>query len=187
MLTKFTINIKPCPTDIMGNPLGFRLKEEDHHKFLEAAEQDGITVSALTARIIHEWLRFHRTKKYRGDITLSGEILKRRHDAIQREEIGKIVEHNAKIIISEMKFQVDNLDFVELSRRILEWNRENGITMIMRDRKDNTVFMQKHLLGIVWSEIQCKMYCRMFEIIGETIRAMKYDLNSFSFEVIRQN
>jgi len=57
----------------------------------------------------------------------------------------------------------------------------------MRDRKDNTVFMQKHSLGATWSEIQCKMYCKMFEIVGETVRSMKYDSSSFSFEIIRQN
>ena len=105
----------------------------------------------------------------------------------KKTEIDKIVKHNAKVIISEMEFQVDNLDFAEVSRRILDWNRENGITMIMRDRKDHTVFMQKHSFGIIWSEIQCKMYCKMFEDVGETVRSMKFDSGSFSFEIFRQN
>lgn len=171
----------------MSNLIGVRLNKEDHDEYLKVVKENGTNSSAMTAKIVHDWLRFQRIKQYRGDITLSGEILKRRHDSIKKDDIDKIVEHNAKVVISEMKYQVDNLDFVEVSRRILEWNRENGIAMIMRDRKDNTVFMQKHLLGTIWSEIQCKMYCKMFENIGETIRSMKYNSNSFSFEVIRQN
>ena len=171
----------------MSNLIGVRLNRDDHETYLRIVKENGTNPSAMTAKIVHDWLHFHRTKQYRGDITLSVEILKKRHDAIKKSEIEKIVEHNAKTIISEMEFQVDSLDFAELSRRILEWNRENGMTMVMRDRKDNTVFMQKHLLGKVWSEIQCKMYCRMFEMIGETIRSKKYDSSSFSFEVIRQN
>ena len=171
----------------MSNLIGVRLNKDDHGEYLRIVKEMGTNPSALTAKIVHDWIRFQRTKQYRGDITLSGEILKKRHDAIKKNEIDKIVKHNARVIISEMEFQVDDLDFMELSRRILEWNRENGIAMIMRDRKDNTVFMQKHSFGIVWSEIQCKMYCTMFEIIGETIQAMKFGANSFSFEVIRQN
>jgi len=171
----------------MTNLIGVRLNKDDHETYIRIVNENGTNPSAMTAKIIHDWLHFHRTKQYRGDITLSGEILKKRHDAIKKSEIDKIIEHNAKIIISEMEFQTDDLDFTELSRRILEWNRENGMAMIMRNRKDNTVFMQKHLLGKVWSEIQCKMYCKMLEIIGETIRSKKYDSNSFSFEMIRQN
>lgn len=171
----------------MSNLIGVRLNQDDHDEYLKIVKEMGTNPSAMTAKIVHDWMRFQRTKQYRGDITLSGEILKKRHDAIKKTEVGKIVKHNAKVIVSEMEFQVDNLDFTEMSRRILDWNRENGIAMIMRDRKDNTVFMQKHSLGIVWSEIQCKMYCAMFEIIGEIVRSIKYDSNSFSFEVIRQN
>ena len=171
----------------MSNLIGVRLNQDDHDEYLKIVKEIGTNPSAMTAKIVHDWIHFQRTKQYRGDITLSGEILRKRHEAIKKPEIGKIVKHNAKVIVSEMKFQVDNLDFTEMSRRILDWNRENGIAMIMRDRKDNTVFMQKHSLGIIWSEIQCKMYCNMFEIIGEIVRSMKYDSNSFSFEIIRQN
>lgn len=171
----------------MSNLIGVRLSKDDFDAYLNIIKENGTNPSAMTAKIIRDWLYFQRTKQYRGDITLSGEILKKRHDAIKKSEIDKIVQHDAKVIISEMEFQVDNLDFIEMSRRILDWNRKNGLPMIMRDRKDNTIFMQKHALGAVWSEIQCKMYCKMFEIIGEIIRSKKYDSNSFSFEVIRHN
>jgi hypothetical protein len=171
----------------MSNLIGVRLNKDDHVEYLRIVKEVGTNPSAMTAKIVHDWLRFHRTKQYRGDITLSVEILKKRHEAIKKGEIDKIVKHNSRVIISEMEFQVDNLDFAEISRRILEWNRENGMAMIMRDRKDNTVFMQKHSLGVIWSEIQCKMYCKMFEMVGETIRSMRYDSSSLSFEVIRQN
>ena len=167
----------------MGNPLGFRLRDEDQDEFLEIVSQEGMSVSSLTAKIIHDWLRFERSKKHRGDITLASRILKNRHDAIPKKLIPKIVKEDSKYILSEMQFQVDNLDFKELTKRIIEWNKENGITFVMRTREGSKVFMQKHDLGAVWSEIQCKMYCMMYEKIGQTVLSQKYDRNSFSFEI----
>ena len=168
----------------MGNPLGFRLRDEDQEEFLEIVNQDGMSVSSLTAKIVHDWLRFRRSKQHRGDITLASKILKSRHDAIQKKKIPKIVKEDSKYILSEMQFQVDNLDFKELTKRITEWNRENGLVFVMRNRENSKVFMQKHDLGMIWSEIQCKMYCMMYERIGETILSKKIERSSFSFEVI---
>ena len=169
----------------MGNPLGFRLKDEDQDEFLDVANQEGMTVSSLTAKIVHDWLRFRRSKQHRGDITLASRILRNRHEAIREEEIPKIVKADSKYILSEMSFQIDNLDFKELTKRITEWSRENGLILVTRNREQSVVFMQKHDLGKIWSEIQCKMYCAMYEKIGETILSQKYDKDSFSFEVVR--
>jgi hypothetical protein len=168
----------------MGNPLGFRLRDEDQEEFLEIVDQEGMSVSSLTSKIVHDWLRFRRSKQTRGDITLASKILRSRHEAIQKKMIPKIVKGDSKYILSEMQFQVDNLDFKELTKRITEWNKENGLLFVMRNREGSKVFMQKHDLGIVWSEIQCKMYCMMYESIGETILSKKFEKNSFSFEIV---
>lgn len=42
-------------------------------------------------------------------------------------------------------------------------------------------------MGFEWSQHQCVMYTKMFEMIGETMapRSIKYDKNSFSFEIIK--
>ncbi len=47
----------------MGNPLGFRLRDEDQEEFLEIVNQEGMSVSSLTAKIVHDWLRFRRSKQ----------------------------------------------------------------------------------------------------------------------------
>ncbi len=94
----------------MSNLIGVRLNKEDHDEYLKIVKENGTNPSAMTAKIVHDWLRFQRIKQYRGDITLSGEILKKRHDAIKRNDLAKIVIHNAKVIISEMEFQW-NLSF----------------------------------------------------------------------------
>ena len=167
----------------MGNPLGFRLRDEDQEEFLEIVNQEGMSVSSLTAKIIHDWL-IQKIKTTRGDITLASKILKSRHDAIQKEMIPKIVKGDAMYILSEMQFQVDNLDFKELTKRITEWNKENGLVFVMRNRENSKVFMQRHDLGLIWSEIQCKMYCMMYERIGETILTKKIERSSFSFEIV---
>ncbi len=98
--------------------------------------------------------------------------------------IPKIVKGDAMYILSEMQFQVDNLDFKELTKRITEWNKENGLVFVMRNRENSKVFMQRHDLGIIWLEIQCKMYCVVYERIGETILTKKIEKSSFSFEIV---
>ena len=53
----------------MGNPLGFRLRDEDQEEFLEIVNQEGMSVSSLTAKIVHDWIRFRRSKQ-EIDITI---------------------------------------------------------------------------------------------------------------------
>jgi hypothetical protein len=69
----------------IGNHLGFKLRDEDQEEFLGIVDQDCMSVSSLTAKIVHDWLRFRRSKQTRGDITLARKILKSRHDAIQED------------------------------------------------------------------------------------------------------
>ena len=38
----------------MGNPLGFRLRDEDQEELLEIVNQEGMSVSSLTAKIVHD-------------------------------------------------------------------------------------------------------------------------------------
>ena len=173
----------------MANSRGVRLSDEDDKEINQIMQDTGFSFSALISHIVHDWLHSRRSKQERGDITLAAEPLKNFLKNVDKKQLKKIADANAKYIIEEMKFQVDDLDFEELSRRILEWNKENDLRMVRKNRKESVMFVQRHHLGHEWSIHQSMMYAKMFEIIGETIvpNSIKNDRNSFSFEVIRHS
>ena len=170
-----------------GNTIGVRLLAEDQDDFQEIVDEERSNQSSMIAKIVHDWIHFMRSKQERGDITLAGEIIKNCFNIIPNDEIVKIAKKNAKYVISEMKWQEENLDFDEVSKRIVEWNMENERKLISRERNQLILFKQRHDLGIGWSTHQCEMYAEMFKLIGETIppNSIKHDRTSFSFEVIR--
>lgn len=170
----------------MGNPISVRLKDDDQRELAKIVEEEGITTSSIISKIVHEWLHFGRTKEFRGDITLASVILKTRHNSIKKSDIPSIVKSDARFILEEMEYQVDDLDFYELTKRIREWNKENGLSFVVTEKKDEVILKQRHLLGAIWSEIQCKMYSEMFKSIGEIVENERYNSNSFSFKIIRQ-
>ena len=73
----------------------------------------------------------------------------------------KIAKKNAKYVISEMKWQNEDLDFDEVSKRIIEWNLENERKLISRKKNGLILFKQRHELGLGWSLHQCEMYSEM--------------------------
>ena len=172
----------------MANSRGVRLRDDDDDEINHVMDEMGLSFSGVISHVVNDWLHSRRSKQQRGDITLASEIIKNILRHIDKKHIKKIAEKNAKYVIEEMMFQVDDLDFNELSKRIMEWNnKENNIAMIKKPRKDSVMFMQKHHLVMQWSMHQCIMYSKMFELIGETIvpNSIKYDSNLFYFEVIR--
>jgi len=170
-----------------GNTIGVRLLSDDQKDFEKIVKEEGVNQSLKIAQIVHDWMHFMKSKQERGDITLAGEIIKNLLNTVSKKELIKLAKKNAKYVISEMKWQVDLLDFQEISKRIVEWNMENDRKMIARERKELVSFKQRHDLGIGWSTHQCEMYCEMFRLIGQTINqnSVKYDRTSFGFEVIR--
>ncbi len=170
-----------------GEMFGVRLNGEDMKQFACIVEEERSNKSSMSARIIHDWIHFMKSKQERGDITLAGEIIKNLINALPPENIARIAKKNAKYVISEMKWQNDDLDFAELSKRIVEWNMENDRKLIPKEKPGLVLFKQRHELGMGWSVHQCEMYSEMFRLIGETINtnSVKHDKTSFSFEVIR--
>lgn len=165
---------------------GVRLNEDDMRQFTSIVEEERSNKSSTAARIIHDWIHFMKSKQERGDITLAGEIIKNLINAISKNNLIKIAKKNAKYVIGEMKWQHDGLDLAELSKRIGEWNMENDIKLISKEKPGVVSFKQRHHLGIGWSVHQCEMYAEMFKLIGETVPddSIKYSKDSFIFEVI---
>ena len=170
-----------------GNTIGVRLLAEDQKAFDRIVKEEGINQSLKIAKIVHDWIHFMRSKQERGDITLAGKIISNLINAISKDDLIKIAKKNAKYVISEMKWQEDELDFDEISKRIVEWNMENEQKLIQKSKMGLIAFKQRHDLGLGWSIHQCEMYAEMFRIIGETIlpNSVNHSKNEFSFEVIR--
>ena len=42
----------------MSNLIGVRLNKDDHVKYLRIVKEVGTNPSAMTAKIVHDWLRF---------------------------------------------------------------------------------------------------------------------------------
>lgn len=173
----------------MVNPVAFRPRtQEDFDELMSICKEYRTNASTLTSSILSDWMHSRRSKQERGDITLAAEIIRNILKHVDKKYYQKIAHANAKYIIEEMTYQKEDLDFDELAKRIMEWNnKENKIPLRKVARKDAVKFIQRHHMEHVWSVIQCTMYAKMFELIGETIvpHSIKYDRNSFSFEVIR--
>lgn len=76
---------------------------------------------------------------------MAAEILKNILKNVNKKQIKKIAETNAKYVLDEMKFQADELDFEEISKRILEWNnKENDIRLVQKQKK-NLLFLLKDI------------------------------------------
>jgi hypothetical protein len=157
---------------------------------MEICTENSTNASALTATIVSDYLHSTKSKQERGDITLAAEILKNILQYVDTKKCQTIAKANASYIIEEMQMQDEDLGFDELSKRIMQWNnKENKILLRKIERNESVKFLQQHHMNRTWSEIQCRTYVKMFELIGETIvpKSAKYDGTSFSFEVIRHS
>lgn len=163
----------------------FRLEDEDAKIFERILEEEDRNPSEMTRIIMKRYIRFRRTKTKRGDITMSKSLLRSRHDGIKKTDVIKIANKDAKYVISEMNQQEMKLTVDEVIKRIKEWNKESQIGFETEYIGNNVKISQMHTLGERWSEIQCRMYCKMFELIGCTILSNDWTVKTFTFEIAR--
>lgn len=89
----------------MVDMVGFRLKtKEDYNELMYLCDENMTNSSSLMAGVLSDWLHSRRSKKERGDITLAVEILKNILRNINKKQIKKIAETNAKYVLDEIKF-----------------------------------------------------------------------------------
>ena len=116
---------------------------------------------------------------------MSRQSIKRRHDSIKKTDIPRIAKEDTIYIITEMKKQVESLDFDEVLRRIIEWNEENKLSFRVEYTGNHIKCTQIHDLGQRWSELQCRIYCKMFETVKGTVISKDWSETMFSFEVAK--
>ncbi|WP_420546159.1 hypothetical protein [Nitrosopumilus sp.] len=163
-----------------------RIKPDTLEILQHVAKGLNLTPSSLGAKIITDYLEFYYYKIQRGDIILSPSILKAVFKAIDPKKIDQISHITAKHILSEIKSQEGKTTYDVLVGHFLKWNHGNHIVFNKISQKDSDLFVSKHSICRNWSEIQCKTYASVFEMVGQTIVSKDYDSDdSYSLEVAK--
>jgi len=153
----------------------------------DIAETTGISTNALAARALTDYVQIYHYKIQRGDITLSKPIIKKIFEKIDPSEIEDIAEYSANFIVSEIRVQEGKPTYEILLDHFMKWNKGRlQFNRIPQDESD--LIVAKHSIGRNWSELQCKIYAKCFELIGETIKDTGYDFeDSYYIEVVRHS
>ena len=154
---------------------------------LEIAEGQNIKPSTLVGKIITDFVQIYHYKIQRGDITLSKPIIKKIFETIDPKKKQEIIDFTSDFIISEIRVQEGNPTYEIFLKHAMKWNK--GKFRFNRIRQEGSdLIVSKHSLCKTWSEIQCKIYAKCFEMVGETVLEMDYDSeDSYSIEVARHS
>ena len=150
------------------------------------ADDMNLSAGTLGTKIITDYVEFFYYKIQRGDVTLSQPILKSIFEALDSAKIDTIAKKTADYIISETRAQEGNVTYDVLIEHFLKWNKGNHLLFNRIKQNGSDMFVSKHSIGRNWSEIQCKTYSNVFEMIGETVLEKSFDSDdSYSLEVAR--
>ena len=172
--------------------LNIRLDEKNFEILNKISHESSQSPSTFGSHIVKQWIEFYYCKMRRGDVIFSQSILRKLLDALDKSHIDEISEFMANYIIKEIKMQEGNVDYSVLVDHILKWNKANHLHMSIIEKtnhhntNESDIFTSRHNLGGNWSEMECKTYKRVFEMIGRTILSSEYDDDTFSFEVIKK-
>lgn len=147
----------------------------------------GVSPNALATKALTDYVQIYAYKIQRGDVTLSKPIIKKIFEAIDPERFDEISEYTANFIVSEIMLQEGKITYEKMLEHFMKWNK--GRFQFNRIRQDGTdLIISKHMICRNWSEIQCKMYSRCFELIGETVVKKEFDSDdSYSIQVARHS
>ena len=173
--------------NMVGEQFNFRLDAQYSKKLKIAAEDKEMKPSSLAAEIIKKSLDFWEKKRERKEITQARFIISKYMNMLDISNIDKSIEDIASYILGEMKIQVGILNFDEFEKRIMKWNKENGIKLIKFEETDSIIYMSQHDLGENWSMLQNKIYCKMFDKFGKTVISNEFDSTTFSITLANPN
>ena len=172
---------------MVGEQFNFRLDGKYSKKLKAAAAEKEVKPSSLAANIVRKSLDFWEKKRERGEITQARFIISKYMEMLDASRIDDFLDDIVSYVLGEMKIQVGKLDFEEVEQRTMKWNKENGIKLVKFEESDTVIYMSKHDLGVNWSLIQSKVYCKMFEKMGKSVVDSEYDNTTFSITIARPN
>ncbi len=152
-----------------GKQINIRLTDEEYEKLLSFARERGTeknaTATEVAREIIIHAINFWEKKLRRGDVTQSRYVIRKQMEIIDPSKItDEFIDSLSSDILDEMEIQVDeNLNFREVERRLLLWNRENHMSVKKKEFDGKIVYCIKHDLGKNWSSIHSKVYTGMLK------------------------
>ena len=163
-----------------------RIKSDIMAILQNIADDLNLTAGTLGTKIITDYVEFFYYKIQRGDITLSQPILKAVFEALDSKMIDEIAKKTANYVISEIRAQEGNVTYEILIEHFLKWNKGNHLLFNRIRQKGSDMFVSKHSICRNWSEIQCKMYADVFEMVDQTVLEKSFDSDdSYSLEIAR--
>ncbi|WP_316504328.1 hypothetical protein [Nitrosopumilus sp.] len=151
----------------------------------QIADDMNLTAGTLSTKIT-DYVEFFYYKIQRGDVTLSQPILKTIFEGLDSKVIDEIAKKTAKYILSEIKAQEGNVTYEILIEHFMKWNRGNRLLFNRIKQKGSDMFVSKYSIYRNWSEIQCKTYANMFEMVGQTVLEKSFDSDdSYSLKIAR--
>ena len=153
----------------------------------EIADEQNIKPSTLVGKIITDFVQIYHYKIQRGDITISKPIMKKIFESIDPKRKQEIIDFTSDFIVSEIKVQEGKITYEKLLEHLVKWNK--GRFQFNRIHQEGSdLIISKHSMGKMWSEIQCKIYAKCFETVGETVLDVDYESNdSYSIEVAKHS
>jgi hypothetical protein len=152
----------------------------------QIADDMNLTSGTLGTKIITDYVEFFYYKIQRGDVTLSQPILKTIFEGLDSKMIDDIAKKTSKYIMTEIKTQEGNVTYEILIEHFMKWNKGNHLLFNRIKQKGSDMFVSKHYICRNWSEIQCKTYASVFEMIGETVLEKLFDSDdSYSLEIAK--
>ncbi len=179
-------NIQDSASDeSQGKQINIRLTDEEYAKLLSFAKERGTekneTATEVGREIIIHAINFWEKKLRRGDVTQSRYVIRKQMEIIEPSKItDEFIDSLSNDILDEMEIQVnENLDFGEVERRLLLWNRENHMSVKKKEFDNKIIYCIKHDLGTNWSSIHCRVYTNMFKKLNVIFSLDKADVQEY--------
>jgi len=166
--------------------LNIRLDGKTLAIFNDIAKQMNLSPGTLGTQVVTQWVKFYYYKMQRGDVTLSKQVLSKFLEVLDKKRIEEAAMYAAKVMMDDIKTQKGNkITYQTLVDHILKWNKGNHLIFNKIEKDNCDMFLSKHDLGYNWSELECKIYAKVFQSIGQTVINTEFEDNIFSFEVVR--
>ena len=152
------------------------------------AQKKGLTITTLAGQILEEHANKKALKEERGDITVGKQILRYilQNNNSKQDELESNITKAANEILAEWRLQTNNLTFKEFDKRIIEWHNLNKLRIKSFYENEHVSYVIKHDLGLVWSEFQCKMYCKILQELDKVVVSSDFNNLSYTIEVPHQ-
>lgn len=167
----------------MTEVISFRLQESEQLKKL--ATQKGMTVSALSTRIIENYLNYYHYVENYNFIAMPRNMLSEIYNKVDIERAEKIIDIGTKIALSDIKLNYDEPRLTDIINYLHVWFDHNNFILSNFDKNGYFKFVCRHDMGKNWSKITSKILSQIFLTLGYESKVIEVEEDNFSFQVTK--